>query len=190
MEIRNITPVNTTPAFGMAFIKPSAEAMKILEKQVYTVALDAFVKEQSKSKYFDIVAKSSPRPSRGDNVLEFNIVPKKGVDTLGYEKTPYGFNWGFAADGFFKSHREKIQTKYEEELAEFAKCCDTKLKRFIARKVVIPLKTRLANKELRDIEQNHPERTVIPALRAAGDKVWELEAAVDRAKGISKIFDA
>ena len=189
MEIRNITPVNTTPAFGMAFIKPSAEAMKILEKQVYTVALDAFVKEQSKSKYFDIVAKSSTRHS-GDNVLVFNIVPKKGVDTLGYEKTPYGYNWGFAADGFFKSHREKIQTKYEEELAEFAKCCDTKLKRFIARKVVIPLKTRQANKELRNIEQNYPERTVIPALRAAGDKVWELEAAVDKAKGISKIFDA
>lgn len=185
MEVRNITPAQSSPAFGMAFIKPSKQVMQVLEKQVDSTALEAFVKEQAKSKYFDITAKldHSYRTGKNDAIL-FDVVPKEGVDTFGY-----GEKYGFHSEGVFDDYKAAILKKYQGELKEMAKSCDTKFKRFILRKIILPFETRFANKELREVESNHPERMVLPALRAAGDRVLELEGKVDRAAGISKIFE-
>ena len=186
MEVRNITPAQSSPAFGMAFIKPSKKVMEVLEKQVNPEHLEAFVKEQAKSKYFDITANlDHSYYQRKDNAaILFNIVPKEGVDTFGY-----GEKYGFHSEGVFDDYKAAILKKYQGELKEMAKSCDTKFKRFILRKIILPFETRFANKELREVESNHPERMVLPALRAAGDRVWDLEYKVDRAAGISKIFE-
>jgi hypothetical protein len=185
MEVRNITPAQSSPAFGMAFIKPSKQVMQVLEKQVDPTALEAFVKEQAKAKYFDITAKldHSYRTGKNDAIL-FNVVPKEGVDTFGY-----GEKYGFHSEGRFDAFDKKIVDGYRKDMEQIAKSCNNGLKRFLFTKVLSPIASRAAIKDIKSVQLNHPERTVLPALRAAGDRVLELEGKVDRAAGISKIFE-
>ena len=186
MEVRNITPAQSSPAFGMAFIKPSKKVMEVLEKQVNPEHLEAFVKEQAKSKYFDITANLDHSYYQGkDNAaILFNIVPKEGVDTFGY-----GEKYGFHSEGNFKNYKEAIVSRYREDIKDLSEKANTGFKKFFLKRIFVPIYSRCASKEIKNVEKNHPERMVLPALRAAGDKVWDLEYRVDRAAGISKIFE-
>lgn len=188
MEIRNITSSNNnSPAFGMAFIKPSAKVMQQLEKLVEPRSFEAFVKEQSNSKYFDITAELYHSYKHDDNsALLFKIVPKENVDTFGY-----GYDTGFSSEGVCYNFIERVVAPYKKDLEEMYRGSqNSRFKTFLLNRVVVPMFNRCANKEIKDIQKNHPERMVLPALRAAGDKVNELEKSVDRAAGISKIFEA
>ena len=188
MEIRNVTSSNNnSPAFGMAFIKPSAKVMQQLEKVVEPRSFEAFVKEQANSKYFDITADVAYSYKKGNNsAILFKIVPKQGVDTLGY-----GDDICFHSEGFFDNYIDRVVAPYKKDLEEMYRGSqNSRFKTFLLNRVVVPMFNRYANKEIKDIQKNHPERMVLPALRAAGDKVNELEKSVDRAAGISKIFEA
>ena len=188
MEVRNITPAQSSPVFGMAFIKPSKDVMEALEKSVYTKHLEAFVKEQSQAKYHDIIAEFVCLPrycGSDDKILRFKIVPKEGVDTLGYEH-----KGTFRMDEAYPTYKERVIESYKKDLEKIQKGCNTKFKRFIFKRIMVPLCNISAKKEIKDIEKNHPERMILPQLREAGNVVWNLESSIDRAAKISKIFDA
>ena len=62
-------------------------------------------------------------------------------------------------------------------------------KKFVYNKILAPITSFCYKKDVKNIEKNHPERLVLPALRQAGDKALELDAQVAEASKISKIMD-
>lgn len=181
MEIRN-----NTPSFGMAFIKPDRKTMLVLEKYVEPRSFEAFVKEQAGCKYFDIttsLARGYEREKGEYQVPLFSVVAKEGKDTFGYGTKPSNYH----AEGFFKDYRKKLADEYNEELKGIR--VDTKFKKFVYNKILTPITSFCYKKDVKNIEKNHPERLVLPALRQAGDKALELDAQVAEASKISKIMD-
>ena len=185
MEIRNITPHNANPNFGMAFLKPNKEAMSIIGRYVEPRSLDAFIKEQSKAKYFDIKTILVPKSSEKVEELipRFEVVAKDGVDTMGC--TPSA---GYSSDEAWETVRDRLMSKYKEDVDEILNIV-TGWRRKLLAKIVIPIAKHSLNKEYKTIAKNHPERMINPALRAAGDEVWKMEADIDKAKKLSELFD-
>ncbi len=188
MEINRITP-NASPNFGMAFLKPSEKVLKVLGESAEPLPLKAFVKEQAKAKYFDIIAELDSDP-KSANSLIFRIVPKEGVDTLGISGEKK-----FGGMVSYPDHEEKLWDVYEEKLQDFKGRYQRKgLKKFIYKKIVQPIMEARYNRELRRLEKNHPEVMVHPALRAAGDEVFSLERQIDetasKRASLSKVWEA
>lgn len=185
MEIRKITPNSTNPNFGMAFLKPSKEVMNIIGKYVEPRSLDAFIKEQSNAKYFDIKTVLIPKSAHKAEELipKFEVVAKDGVDTMG--STPSA---GYSSGEAWETVHDRLMSKYKEDVDEILNIV-TGWRRKLLSKIIIPIAKHSLKKEYKTIAKNHPERMINPALRAAGDEVWRLEADIDRAKKLSELFD-
>ncbi len=182
MEIRN-----NTPSFGMAFIKPTEKVMQVLEQQVDRRSIEAFIKEQSKAKYFDITAKPAYSLREGKNgaAICFEVVPKEGVDTLGHEGR------SFHSEGRFPNYITRIKDEYRSQVDEIAPYYrSNKIKKFLFKNVIIKITNFCMKKDIKNVKKHHPERMVLPALRAAGDEVFRLEHEIDKVNGFSKLFDA
>ena len=179
MEIRN-----NTPSFGMALRKPDAKTMNALREYVTPAQLEAFIKEQSKSKYFDIA--TTLDSSTGTEVPRFTIVAKDGVDTMGrdvhvsvlatdYSDTDtYGFK---LAKAYYDSYKEVLDTLEGWRY-----------------RIVEPLLRRvftlMQNLNYKDARKNHPELLINPPLRKLGNIVNRLEREIDDAQKMSGMFDA
>ena len=183
MEIRSISK-NANPNFGMAFIKPSEEVMRVLEKQVDGASIGAFVREQSKAKHFDIIATLAQSDKVGGSRLMFEVRPKYGAQTLGYE-----CGEKFYSDGNYEKYSAKIARKYSKSLNKIEKNCTNAVEKFFYRKIIVPIANFCYKREIKDVRKNHPARLIMPALRAAGDEVNKLESQIKRANDIANAFE-
>ncbi len=198
MEIRNYTPnVHPQRSFGN-FLKPSREAMQLLENMVTPEALKAYIEKQKLSKYFDIKTELADSyfgvPKRKNCALRFIAVPKEGVDTLGHNPRSSGWH----SEGNYTTHSEEAAEFYNQKMQEYTsilnnpnikiKCRTIRL--FIINKIYGPMLRHELSKALKDLPKKHPEEMVPPALRRVADEICDLEAEIDRSKGMSDLFEA
>lgn len=176
MEIRNITPMNTTPAFGMAFKAPDEKDMERLVDYLLDYGMTA--KEARKALV------KMQKAHAGDTHFDFKYIHENGVDTFAVapktkkatemmDQKVITFDTGVAVD----IHGVKIYSR--ADACEFR--CE---KRLQGKKGIRKFFAQVANffdKKMLAFDRMTDPTTALPAsLRQASANVKNAEASVNK----------